>query len=70
MTPLTPIACPARPFFFTPASSGLAGGSGSKGFEVYGDSAYANGATLDEQTARGHDMRAKVPAVRNANGYS
>lgn len=50
--------------------SGLAGGSGPKGFEVYGDSAYANGATLDEQTARGHDMRAKVPAVRNANGYS
>ena len=44
--------------------------SGSKGFEVYGDSAYAGGATLDEQTRRGHDMRAKVPAVRNANGYS
>jgi hypothetical protein len=22
------------------------------------------------QTARGHDMRAKVPQVRNANGYS
>jgi len=45
-------------------------GSGSKGFEVYGDSAYAGGATLDEQTLRGHDMRVKVPAVRNANGYS
>ncbi len=44
--------------------------SKSKGFEVYGDSAYANGATLDEQTGRGHDMRAKVPPVRNANGYS
>jgi hypothetical protein len=39
-------------------------------FEVYGDSAYADGATLDEQTARGHDMRTKVPPVRNANGYS
>jgi Transposase DDE domain len=25
---------------------------------------------LEEQTARGHDMRAKVPPVRNANGYS
>jgi len=37
---------------------------------VYGDSAYADGATLDEQAARGHDMRAKVPAVRNPNGYS
>jgi hypothetical protein len=45
-------------------------GSGSKGFEVYGDSAYAGGATLEEQTRRGHDMRAKVPAVRNANGFS
>ena len=41
-----------------------------KGFEVYGDSAYADGATLDEQTQRGHDMRAKVPPVRNPNGYS
>ena len=37
---------------------------------MYGDSAYADGATLDEQTARGHDMRTKVPPVRNANGYS
>lgn len=46
------------------------GGTGAKGFEVYGDSAYADGATLDEQTARGHDMRTKVPPVRNANGYS
>jgi hypothetical protein len=44
--------------------------SESKGFEVYGDSAYADGATLDEQTSRGHDMRTKVPPVRNANGYS
>ena len=41
-----------------------------KDFEVYGDSAYADGATLDEQAARGHDMRTKVPPVRNANGYS
>ena len=46
------------------------GGSGSKGFEVYGDSAYADGATLDEQARRGHDMHAKVPLVRNASGYS
>ena len=37
---------------------------------MYGDSAYADGATLDEQAARGHDMRTKVPPVRNANGYS
>ncbi len=46
------------------------GGTGAKGFEVYGDSAYADGATLDEQTARGHDMRTKAPPARNANGYS
>ena len=51
-------------------SSGSATDSESKYFEVYGDSAYADGATLDEQTARGHDMRTKVPPVRNANGYS
>ena len=57
----------------TPATTAVAtrqGGSESKDFEVYGDSAYADGATLDEQTARGHDMRTKVPPVRNANGYS
>ena len=47
-----------------------AAGSESKGFEVYGDSAYADGATLEQQAARGHDMRTKVPPVRNANGYS
>jgi hypothetical protein len=51
-------------------SSDSAAASELKVFEVYGDSAYANGATLDEQTARGHDMRTKVPPVRNANGYS
>jgi hypothetical protein len=45
-------------------------GRAAEGFEVYGDSAYAGGATLDEQAARGHDMRAKVPPVRNPNGYS
>jgi hypothetical protein len=58
------------------ANTGADGGSDSapdlesKNFEVYGDSAYADGATLEEQTRRGHDMRAKVPPVRNANGYS
>ncbi len=45
-------------------------GSGPKTYEVYGDSAYADGATLAEQTGRGHDLRAKVPPVRNPNGYS
>jgi hypothetical protein len=34
------------------------------------DSADADGATLDKQAARGHEMRTKVPPVRNANGYS
>ncbi|HXZ74055.1 MAG TPA: transposase [Streptosporangiaceae bacterium] len=37
---------------------------------MYGDSAYTDGATLEEQTQRGYDMRTKVPPVRNANGYS
>lgn len=37
---------------------------------MYGDSAYADGATLNEQAAHGHDMPTKVPPVRNANGYS
>jgi hypothetical protein len=46
------------------------GRPGDKGIEVYGDSAYADGATLEEQTARGRDMRTKVPPVRNPNGYS
>lgn len=46
------------------------GGREPKDFDVYGDSAYADGATLDKQTARGHDMRTKVPPVRNANGFS
>jgi hypothetical protein len=58
------------------ATTGADGGSDSaagcepKDVEVYGDSAYADGATLDEQTARGRDMRTKVSPVRNANGYS
>jgi hypothetical protein len=50
--------------------SASVGSSESKDFEVYGDSAYADGATLDEQRARGHDMHTKVPPVRNANGFS
>ena len=54
----------------TDAGSDPQGEAGVKGFEVYGDSAYADGATLDQQRARGHDMRTKVPPVRNANGYS
>jgi hypothetical protein len=37
------------------SGSGSAGSAEPKGFEVYGDSAYADGATLDEQAARSHD---------------
>ena len=44
--------------------------NGRKDIEVYGDSAYADGATLDEQATRGRDMRTKVPPARNPNGYS
>ena len=50
----------------TDAGSGPDGDSATKDFEVYGDSAYADGATLEQQTRRGHDMHAKVPPVRNA----
>jgi hypothetical protein len=58
------------------ANTGAGGGSDpadsseAKDLEVYGDSAYADGATLHEQTQRGRDMRTKVPPVRNANGIS
>ena len=52
------------------SSSHARGDCEPKDFEVYGDWAYADGATLDEQTAHGHDMRTKVPPVRNADGYS
>lgn len=37
---------------------------------MFGDSAYADGASLDKLTAAGHEMFAKVPPVRNAKGYS
>jgi hypothetical protein len=49
---------------------GLDGKQPAAGFEVYGDSAYADGHTLREQAERGNDLRAKVPPVRNARGYS
>jgi hypothetical protein len=37
---------------------------------VFGDSAYADGATLDKLATAGHEVFAKVPPVRNAKGYS
>lgn len=49
---------------------GVDGGQSRAGFEVYGDSAYADGRTLREQAERGNDLRAKVPPVRNSRGYS
>jgi Transposase DDE domain/Transposase domain (DUF772) len=45
-------------------------GEPGAGFEVYGDSAYADGQTLREQAERGNDLHAKVPPVRNPRGYS
>ena len=43
---------------------------GTAGWQVYGDSAYADGQTLHDQAERGNDLRVKVPPVRNARGYS
>jgi len=37
---------------------------------VFGDSAYADGATLNKLAEAGHEVFAKVPPVRNAKGYS
>jgi hypothetical protein len=53
-----------------PDGSGRDGGESRRGFEVYGDSAYAGGQTLREQAERGNDLRTKVPPVRNSRGYS
>jgi hypothetical protein len=38
------------------------------GLEVFGDSAYADGATLDRLAEAGHTVLAKVPPVRNRGG--
>jgi Transposase DDE domain len=47
-------------------ASGEAGG----GKQLFGDSAYADGATLAKLTDAGHDVHTKVPPVRNALGLS
>lgn len=44
--------------------------AGGGPLEVFGDSAYADGATLDKLTQAGHKVYAKVPPVRNSRGYS
>jgi hypothetical protein len=79
---LTPANTPDRDvideLLHEPAPSAHGGDAGSEspdphareGFDVYGDSAYADGQTLHDQAARGNEMHAKVPPVRNAHGYS
>ena len=52
------------------------GGSGARGVAsngpvtVFGDTAYADGATLDKLAEAGHEVFAKVPPVRTSKGYS
>jgi hypothetical protein len=41
-----------------------------EGVQVFGDSAYADGATLQRLTGAGHDVFTKVPPVRNVHGFS
>jgi hypothetical protein len=52
--------------------NGAGGDAGSRSdpVSVFGDSAYADGATLNKLAEAGHEVFAKVPPVRNANGYS
>jgi len=52
--------------------AGVGGGeeAGRAPVTVFGDSAYADGATLDKLAQAGHEVFAKVPPVRNAKGYS
>ena len=49
-----------------PASPAEAG----EGRQIFGDSAYADGATLAKLTGAGHDIHTRVPPVRNPHGYS
>jgi hypothetical protein len=44
------------------------GADGPAGLEIYGDSAYADGQTLERLGEAGHDVRAKVPPVRGQGG--
>lgn len=46
------------------------GGPEPEPVTVFGDSAYADGATLDKLAQAGHEVFAKVPPVRNSKGYS
>ena len=52
------------------ATAGTAGRTRADPVTVFGDSAYADGATLDKLAEAGHEVFAKVPPVRNAKGYS
>ena len=51
-------------------SSGDGGAVSADPVTVFGDSAYADGATLDKLAQAGHEVFAKVPPVRNSKGYS
>jgi len=51
-------------------SSGSDDGGRPAPVTVFGDSAYADGATLDKLAEAGHEVFAKVPPVRNTKGYS
>jgi DDE family transposase/transposase-like protein DUF772 len=50
--------------------AGEAGEAAGEPVTVFGDSAYADGATLDKLAKAGHEVYAKVPPVRNSKGYS
>jgi hypothetical protein len=53
-----------------PAEYGSAHDADGGPLQVFGDSAYADGATLDKLATAGHEVFAKVPPVRNSKGYS
>ena len=49
---------------------GGAGAADAGALQVFADSAYADGATLDRLTRAGHEVFTKVPPVRNVGGLS
>ena len=49
---------------------GAAHGEAVETRQIFGDSAYADGATVDRLTTAGHDLHTKVPPIRNARGFS
>jgi hypothetical protein len=53
-----------------PGAAPADGAADAGGRQLFGDSAYADGATLEKLTDAGHDVHTKVPPARNSNGYS